>query len=1261
MELQENNLTAGRNYSPHMNRLAIPSLEQIALKYKDDYELVKCTRLFFQNQNEFSSKCCQMSRPHLRTYICILLENCDSKSENSKDVLFDVEYILKSLLTKTELIGENGVFNEVLDVLSLTISITGSSSKDILEAYTKTLTFVDDEKIGCGQLSVAEIVYDFYPELIVHSSQTSIVKCLFSETQTIQNRSLKLVRRMLEGDCRSGLLDEILCEIEKNETSKRIQCLAALCYLIECTGFSNAYANRPSLRTYLQKELLSTDRSAYKYALYILRKLIEIHSIGIEHTLLSGSEIRAPWETFFLIQETLDEKQSHLILPVLEQLPKTEILPMNWYYVLMTQLLRHENTVVLQCGLKYAISNIVCDAESIKSDPLMGEFFTSLMLGLNNTSIYAKSDFPVEKLKNFFAPVVDIAFDKFLTINWKSVPMYHMINALADLIFDHQRHNSELVAEQFIKILRLVHQVPNVHIRKGIQSNIRRTIRPISGHLSVETFAQLVQLACIDTMKDMEFLKFDHWTHEDVVTVLGHDTLGDEMKKTFLSWLEITDDDVLALLKLMKMNGYPYFHNFEVWAALHFYTINIWLCNALKGDGLELETVLSMYYLLFVINDGQHNKDIASEIAKKYAFASTLKRNVLKHQHLVDCLCQLYSTNVGLDPMVNAFIACGTETTTVVAIKMLEKVGSNLIDEKKLSEIIGCVKELQNPSIITRFLKILKCEKALPMRLNVYSELIQMTFNNNHLLGIVVDHFLQEDEQFLKNSSKHIQNLLCYGITLKGDQRVDYDLCQLIYSNDTDWVMASHIRFKFLHKLRTGFTSSGCSTFLSDLRNYLFKLSADLNLSKPRYYADSQQHRSKLRIMQALAVLLSKSNTWDGRLQAALLNENNQPNVTFILELMIGRTVDSVHLKKLLQEAKSNSARQSIFVIMYYVCSRTSNNALALTYIESILPFTMGQHFNTRLFAQITVVKIIEKFKMNVPSNQYNSVYEQIMNSFGQGNTKQISEKFLQDFRFNCIDCTDLLNPIYFLCEIPRVTQMAKDELIPLRLVQKDANDDKFTFKEPFHVNINMCGAHNENIDGDGGSGNVQKKIIPMKNIVPDANLLETLPNRFDSGDRQANKEGMIVVASLISRSPNLGGLSRTCEIFGAEQLILDSLKHVENKEFQSLSMTSEKWLNIGEVKSWQLFDYLLSMKSKGYYIIGAEQTANGKILTELNFPKKTVLLLGNEKDGIPANLLSVLDVAVEIPQLGVVRSLNVHVSGALFVWEYARQHHFSS
>lgn len=653
------------------------SLGRISLKYKEDIGLIQCVRLFFQNQNEFSAKCSELSKAHLKTYISILVENYVSPKINSKEILFDVEYILKSLLTKTAMISKNDVFNELLDMLTLTIVITKESesslsSKAVLKEYMEKLIFTVDESVDACQLSVAEIAYEFYPELIAHSTETSIVKCIFSETQIIQNKSLKLVRLMLEDDKQSALLDEILNEIERNKTAKRIQCLAALCYLIDCTGFSKAYANRSSLRSYLQTELLSTDRSVYKYALYILRKLIEIHSNGIEQTLLSGSEVRAPWQTFFLIQETLEEKQSHLILPVLEQLPKTEILPMNWYYVLMTQLLRHENTMVLQCGVKYAITNIVCDAESITSDALLNEFFTSLMNALNNTAIYGKSDFPVEKLKSFFAPIVDIAFETFLTINWKSVPMYHIVNSIADLIFDRYRHNTEQVADKFIKILRLVNKVSSVDIRKGIQLNIKRIIGKISGQLSVDTFSQLVQLACVNTMKDIEFLKFDHWSHEDVIVVLGHDSLGDEVKKTFLSWLEITDDDLLSLLKLMKMNGHPYFNIFEVLAPLHFYTLNIWLCKTLQNDEMELEMVLSMYYLLYAINDHEHNGDIVKGILKKFGFASTLNRQVLNQRHLIECVYKVYAEDESTKHLAKKFIDCGTEQTALVALDMLE-------------------------------------------------------------------------------------------------------------------------------------------------------------------------------------------------------------------------------------------------------------------------------------------------------------------------------------------------------------------------------------------------------------------------------------------------------------------------------------------------------------------------------------------------------------------------------------------------------------
>lgn len=61
--------------------------------------------------------------------------------------------------------------------------------------------------------------------------------------------------------------------------------------------------------------------------------------------------------------------------------------------------------------------------------------------------------------------------------------------------------------------------------------------------------------------------------------------------------------------------------------------------------------------------------------------------------------------------------------------------------------------------------------------------------------------------------------------------------------------------------------------------------------------------------------------------------------------------------------------------------------------------------------------------------------------------------------------------------------------------------------------------------------------------------------------------------------------------------------------------------------------------------------------LQHVSLPRRCVLLLGAEKEGIPVDLLQEVDRLVEIPQLGITRSLNVHVSGALLLWEYTRQH----
>lgn len=106
----------------------------------------------------------------------------------------------------------------------------------------------------------------------------------------------------------------------------------------------------------------------------------------------------------------------------------------------------------------------------------------------------------------------------------------------------------------------------------------------------------------------------------------------------------------------------------------------------------------------------------------------------------------------------------------------------------------------------------------------------------------------------------------------------------------------------------------------------------------------------------------------------------------------------------------------------------------------------------------------------------------------------------------------------------------------------------------------------------------IQKKIVPSKPIAALYNFDESLQKLYQQGLYQCNmhEEGLIVVASFVTRSPNLGGIARTCEIFGVKMLVVANLACVKDKEFQCLSVSAEKWINM-----IQVLEYFISAFSK--------------------------------------------------------------------------------
>lgn len=201
---------------------------------------------------------------------------------------------------------------------------------------------------------------------------------------------------------------------------------------------------------------------------------------------------------------------------------------------------------------------------------------------------------------------------------------------------------------------------------------------------------------------------------------------------------------------------------------------------------------------------------------------------------------------------------------------------------------------------------------------------------------------------------------------------------------------------------------------------------------------------------------------------------------------------------------------------------------------------------------------------------------------------------------------------------------------------------------------------------------NVQRKIDTNPILLDDS----LLPPAMHDGRNHQRQEGgtglnvrrqprqpVIMCASLVDKVPNLAGLARTCEIFNAQSLIVPNSRVCNDETFATVSVTADKWMPIEEVRpdTAELLAALRRWKSDGYTIVAVEQTASSECLSTVKLPRKMVIVLGKEREGVPVDILQAVDVCVEIPQFGVIRSLNVHVSGAILLWEYTQQQMLAS
>lgn len=152
--------------------------------------------------------------------------------------------------------------------------------------------------------------------------------------------------------------------------------------------------------------------------------------------------------------------------------------------------------------------------------------------------------------------------------------------------------------------------------------------------------------------------------------------------------------------------------------------------------------------------------------------------------------------------------------------------------------------------------------------------------------------------------------------------------------------------------------------------------------------------------------------------------------------------------------------------------------------------------------------------------------------------------------------------------------------------------------------------------------------------------------------DRRHSCWGHLVVAPLwVAYEANLGTLLRTCDATGA-CLAAPRTPHYRKALAKGDTLARRPcihWVTIGRER------WVGEQQANGWRVAAVELAADAVALPRLEPAREpTLVLLGHERYGVPAELVETADVCVEIPMVGMGASLNVAVAGSLVLYRLA-------
>jgi tRNA (guanosine-2'-O-)-methyltransferase len=146
------------------------------------------------------------------------------------------------------------------------------------------------------------------------------------------------------------------------------------------------------------------------------------------------------------------------------------------------------------------------------------------------------------------------------------------------------------------------------------------------------------------------------------------------------------------------------------------------------------------------------------------------------------------------------------------------------------------------------------------------------------------------------------------------------------------------------------------------------------------------------------------------------------------------------------------------------------------------------------------------------------------------------------------------------------------------------------------------------------------------------------------------------VMLDNVHSSQNLSAIIRSADAVGVLDIYYSTNENESLRIHKTITQGAHRWTRRYRMNDDHKVAFLKEKKEQGFQVVVTHLDERAVSFRHIDYTKPTLLVMGNEKEGVSAEIVKLADQVIIIPMQGMVQSLNVSVATGLILYEAQRQ-----